>query len=111
MSGFWHLPIFLLVSGPPAAGPFHLSKFLFNSAMITVISVIWTWVYNRARQSILIASLLHASGNASGALMFALMPALNKQQFGYLNAAAYSVIAATLLIATRGRLGYRQTGP
>lgn len=111
LHGLWHLPIFLLVSGPPAAGPFHLGKFLFNTGMITVISIIWTWVYNNARQSILIASLLHASGNATGMLMSALMPALNKQLFGYLNGAAYAMIAATVLIATRGRLGYRAPEP
>jgi membrane protease YdiL (CAAX protease family) len=106
LHGLWHLPIFLLVSGPVALGPFDLSHFLFNTALIAVISVIWTWVYNSGRQSILIAVLLHASGNAAPNLIAAVVPGL-PDRAGYVNAVAYAVIALILLIATKGRLGYR----
>lgn len=103
--GLWHLPTFLLVSGPVAAGPFSLGHFLMNTGMIMVISIIWTWVFNRAGQSILIAALLHASGNATQGLFAALIPSL-AVRLGYANYVAYGVIAAILLIATRGRLGF-----
>ncbi|MEO8451807.1 MAG: CPBP family intramembrane glutamic endopeptidase [Gemmatimonadota bacterium] len=109
LHGLWHLPIFLLVSGPVAQGPFELSNFLFNTALIAVISIIWTWVYNSARQSILVATLLHASGNAGPNLIGSLVPSL-PQHAGYVNAAAYAAIALFLLIGTKGRLGYAGDG-
>jgi membrane protease YdiL (CAAX protease family) len=100
----WHLPIFFLVSGPPAAGPFELSQFLGNSGTILLISITWTWVFNRARQSILIAVLLHASGNAVGPLMARWIgpfsPAMGHALLGI-----YTGAAALVILATRGRLG------
>ena len=67
-------------------------------------------MFNRARQSILIAALLHASGNATQGLFAAVMPTL-AARLGYMNYIAYTVIAAALLIATKGRLGYRPNSP
>ena len=105
MHGFWHLPVFLMVSGPPALGPFDLSRVLFNTFSIMMITMIWTWVFNNARGSILIAVLLHASFNAASVYINTLVPNFPKQA-GYAALAILFVLALFLVISTKGRLSY-----
>lgn len=103
--GLWHLPVFLLVSGPPANGPFDLVHFLRNTITIAIITVSWAYVYNRAGQSILIATLLHASSNASSVLMRRWIPH-PPPLVGYLDLVAYVAIGAILVAITKGQLGF-----
>ena len=101
----WHLPIFLLVTGPVASGPFDLTKFATNIAAIMSITIIWTWVFNNAKGSILFAVLLHASLNASQAWMGSLIPNY-PQNAGLIAFGIYIVAAVALIFMTNGRLGY-----
>jgi uncharacterized protein len=106
MHGVWHLPVFFIVNGPPALGPFNLQRFVVNTLGIMLLTLIWTWVFNRAQQSILIAVLLHASLNATQAWIGSILPEFSKTSdqiawFIYLGG------AALLIILTRGKLGYQ----
>jgi membrane protease YdiL (CAAX protease family) len=105
LHGIWHLPVFLLITGPVALGPFNLGTFLLNTLMVMVFTVIWTWIFNGAKQSILIASLTHATFNATQAWMGTLMPNQPEQVD---MAVTFLIIAGALLTAilTKGRLGY-----
>jgi len=105
MHGVWHLPVFLLVFGPPALGPFDLLRFIENTGSIMVITILWTWVFNKSNQSILIAVLLHASLNASQAWMNGLIPGY-PEDAGKVALAFYVVAALVLVLVTKGRLGY-----
>jgi uncharacterized protein len=106
MHGLWHLPVFLLVSGPIALGPFNLLSFIGNTATIIAITILWTWVFNNAKGSILIAVLLHASLNASQAWMSVLIPDYPLDAAGKIAMGFYVVAAVALIFMTNGRLGY-----
>jgi uncharacterized protein len=103
--GLWHLPVFLLVSGPPAIGPFDFTQFVTNIGGIMVITIIWTWVFNNTGGSILFAVLLHASGDAAQSWMGKLIPDYPPNG-GDIALGIFIVIALVLVIATRARLGY-----
>lgn len=74
LHSLWHLPVFLLVHGPPALGPFDLGEFLLNTLVILFLTVIYTWIFNGGQQSILIAALMHASLNGTQAWVGRLLP-------------------------------------
>lgn len=106
LHGIWHLPVFLLVQGPPALGPFDLGEFLLNTLMIMTLTIIWTWIFNGAQQSILIAALMHAAFNGTQAWIGTLLPNLPAE----VNQAVTIVIVVSALltiILTKGRLGYK----
>ena len=106
MHGLWHLPVFLLVFGPPALGPFDLTRFVTNITGIMVLTIIWTWVFNNAKGSILFAVLLHASLNATQAWLGGLIPNYPKDT-GKVALLFYGVIALVLIISTQARLSYQ----
>ena len=101
----WHLPVYLLVVGPPASGPFNLAKFASNIVAVMIVTVLFTWIFNGAAQSILIAVLTHASFNASQAWLGTLIPDVS-QQVGYTALAIIAVCALVVTLLTRGKLGY-----
>jgi membrane protease YdiL (CAAX protease family) len=68
LHGVWHLPAFLMAAGPMAMGPFNAGAFVYNTLVIMVTAVIWTWVFNNARGSIFMALVLHGTNNAIGVL-------------------------------------------
>ncbi len=105
MHGLWHLPVFLMVSGPVALGPFNLAGFAVNTAMVIVLTILWTWVFNKAKGSILIAVLLHASLNATQAWMHVVIPNY-PQDAGKIASGFYLVAAVVLIFITKGRLAY-----
>jgi uncharacterized protein len=105
LHGLWHLPVFLLVAGPPALGPFDLSTFLLNTLMITVFTILWTWIFNGAKQSILIASLTHATFNATQAWIRTLLPS-QPEQVGMTVTLVMVISALSIIFLTKGRLGY-----
>ena len=59
--GFWHLPKFL--------APGNESSFVLFMVRIIPETVIYTWVYNNTRGSLLLVTLLHAAGNAAGVFL------------------------------------------
>jgi uncharacterized protein len=107
LHGIWHLPAFLLVNGPVANGPFNLYRFALSTGIIMAVTVIWTWVFNNARQSILIAVLIHASSDAVQPLMRIWIPNFPKPA-SYTVLAVYLLISLILIVVTRGKLSYRK---
>ena len=106
--GIWHLPNHLLVVGPPAAGPFNLSNFVLNVALIMALTLVLTWIFNGARQSILVAVLAHAAFNAAGAWSSRLLPNQPEQ---VANTALIIIVvcAVAVLFLTKGSLQFRKS--
>ena len=104
LHGLWHLPIFLIASfgNGPFVSPL---PYLINVLQIMVITLIWTWIFNKARGSILIAFLNHSAFNACCALFNILVPALLLG--GRAPFYALAIVALLVIILTRGRLGYQ----
>ena len=109
----WHLPHFLTPAQGGGPGT-SFATFLVNFPVFVVATisaaVIFTWVFNHTRESLLIVILLHASLDGSSALLplFA-APIVSTGSWVLLP----EILTAVLIIAlTRGRLGYRQvSGP
>jgi membrane protease YdiL (CAAX protease family) len=104
MHGVWHLPVFLIREGPVALGPFVPFVFARNTLGIILVTVAWAWVFNGARQSILVAVLLHASFNATVPLMQTLLPGVEKQ-IGSWMMLIYAGVALVAVVISRARLG------
>lgn len=105
LHGIWHLPVHLLVAGPPAAGPFELGNFLLNTAIVMALTLVLTWIFNGAQQSILIAVLSHAAFNAAGAWSAVLLPNQG-QQVGMTALVIVALSAIVIALLTKGSLGY-----
>jgi membrane protease YdiL (CAAX protease family) len=111
LHALWHLPMFFT----PNLGPFTAGTFITFSLTAVVVTVLYTWVTNRAGGSVLPAILLHASGNAASGLLNRLVPeelpldgwARVFVEDGWLAALGFGLVALALVTLTRGRLGYR----
>jgi membrane protease YdiL (CAAX protease family) len=99
----WHLPNVLF-------GGWTGLSFSLWLVQTLASAFIYTWVYNRTGGSILLAALLHGAINGSSGLVTGLLPgfndALNVPLYGA-DALAFTIAAVVLVVATRGRLGYR----
>jgi uncharacterized protein len=114
LHGFWHIPaVFTALYGPlPLAS---LLPFILTAALATVL---YTWVYNHAGGSILIAMLMHAASNAVTPWLTALLKETQLMppetgwvgylvNHSWLNVIAFGLAAALVVVLTRGRLGYQ----
>jgi uncharacterized protein len=72
-----------------------------------VLTIIWTWVFNNANGSILIAMLLHAASNASGNFSRQIIPAMPMPMGGLTADGLFIVCALLIVVFTRGRLSYK----
>lgn len=61
----WHAPLFFIEDNPMSEMPL-LYWFIGNLA----VTVVYTWVYNGARGSLLLATLLHAAQNTAAAVLY-----------------------------------------
>ena len=112
MHGLWHLPaLFTVFMGPMK--PDQVLPFIITAAAGTFL---YTWVFNNTRGSIWIAILLHASSNAASQMLNEIMPLdaalpapFHMISTDWYNAITFVLTAVVLVIATRGRLGLRQT--
>lgn len=82
---FWHLPKFL--------APGNTSSFAIYLPEILPLAVLYTWLYNNTRGSLLLATLFHASGNAAG--MF--LPITNTISNSNIGAFLLFIILETLI--------------
>ena len=102
----WHLPNLLF-------GGYTGASYALWLAQCLAVAFIYTWVYNNTGGSILLAALLHAAINMGSGLVAGLVPGLedafNVHLYGAI-ALAFTVVAVVLVVATRGRLGYRAEG-
>jgi membrane protease YdiL (CAAX protease family) len=102
LHGLWHAPLFLIAG---AYAPFTLIAFVQFIVPVIVNAIIWTWVFNHTRASLLIMVLLHAAMNAASGLVGPLLPPA--PILDWLPSIAYGVVALLLIAATRGQLGYQ----
>jgi membrane protease YdiL (CAAX protease family) len=113
---FWHLPIWLFIPGYVGAGSGFLGigiPFLGWAVMTVAETVIFTWVFNHSRGSILLAVLFHTSVNVTYAtLPGAFFPTLFPPERFATTAIpiffeiGFVLVASLVVVATRGRLGY-----
>ena len=113
LHSFWHLPTGFIVGGP--LYPFALTTFV--TFVLTGIAgtFIYTWIYNHAKGSILIAILIHGAANAVNSVLAFDLPqnphlsglAHILYYDGWSNVIAFGIVALLLIIFTRGRLGYQ----
>jgi uncharacterized protein len=102
--GLWHLPLFVFVKDYDNADPGFVATatmfVVFTGCYTVGLSVIFTWLVNHARGSILLAMLAHGSVNA--ATNFAPKTALPLM----VSFMAIAVLALVVALATHGQLGY-----
>ena len=104
--GVWHLPLFLSELGNWPHWTW-LTPVEFVTTCIT-FSIIMTWVFNRSGESLPIAMLLHTSVNNFFSIAYSdMFPQVSLQSVSNVFLLGSTAIAGVLLIATRGRLGYR----
>jgi membrane protease YdiL (CAAX protease family) len=117
---FVHVPVWL--TAWRAAGMQNLYNVVLFVLFITLWTFVFTWVFNNTRGSVLLAILVHASGDAfPNAILAPLFPAstvvtdmgINVGYFGLVT--AYGALTLLLVLVTRGRLDYdrylREEGP
>lgn len=103
--GAWHLPLFLTQWGGPDVTPAIPLEFM---GTCIAFSVVMTWVFNRTGESLPLAMLLHAGVNNFLSIAFSQMfPTLTRQDTTDAFLIGATAVALILLVATRGRLGYR----
>ena len=101
LHGVWHLPAFFTIQ----LGPFSLLSYATNILNIMIVTLLWTWVFNNTKGSILLAVLNHAAFNASLALLAMLVPVLPLS--GWIVNAGLGVVVVLIVIFTKGRLSYK----
>jgi hypothetical protein len=95
----WHTP--LLVYGTI---PWY--DFVFG---IFALQIIFTWLYNSAGGSVLIAMIAHLFSNVMTATVKPLFSPADQERYWLIMIAVEFLVALGLLIATRGRLGIKPT--
>ena len=102
----WHLPLFLIPSwDTPHGSVLDVALFVIWAVSITII---FTWVFNNTRGSVLLIILAHGSVNSAAAAVYGLFPAPGVTG-GIVNfVIGFGVVALVILALTRGRLGYRR---
>jgi membrane protease YdiL (CAAX protease family) len=102
--GAWHLPLFLTAW----AGP-HVSWVMPVEFMVTAValSIVMTWLFNRTGESLPLVMVFHASLNTVFSSAWPWMFPTLDPDADSLHAllAVSALLAAVLLVATRGRLG------
>lgn len=97
----WHIPLFLMAGTFQSQLGFGTSEFWIFMGSATVISVFYTWIYNKNHNSILTASLFHFSVNFTGNVFY------ETQTIRLVRLLAMTLLALGLIAATRpkGSLG------
>jgi uncharacterized protein len=113
LHSLWHLPTGFVIGGP--LYPLALTTFVTFVLTGIAATFLYTWIYNHAKGSILIAILIHAAANAGSGVVNQLIPAnphLSGLAAALLNdnwclVIGFGAVAVLLVVATRGRLGYQ----
>jgi membrane protease YdiL (CAAX protease family) len=102
----WHLPLFLVPKwDTPHGSLLDIALFVGWAVAITIV---FTWVFNNTKGSVLMAILAHGSVNTAGAAAYELFPAraVTGSIAGF--AIGFGITALLIVALTWGRLGYRQ---
>jgi len=105
LHGFWHFPAYFL-PGFILPGRFDPVAFAANTCAIIVMTVTWTWLFNRSNGSVLLIMLVHGASNAVSGLFPQLLPT-NTPDDQWFIFKVMGVVALLIIICTRGKLGYR----
>jgi CAAX protease family protein len=96
MGAGWHLPLYVTNPSQLAYIPLVISAY-----------VVFTWLFNHTRGSVLVAMLYHTSQNAIGGGFFSAMySGRNAMRLFWLLAAVYSVAATALVVIAGPSLGH-----
>jgi uncharacterized protein len=111
--GLWHLPAFFLIPGYNGAGSDFvgiMSAIVSFVIAIMALAVIYTWVSNNTRSSLLLAILFHASFNTSGSLFAGFFsPAVSESLLAQvIEELVFVGVALIIVVATQGRLSYQR---
>ncbi|MEV0585478.1 CPBP family intramembrane glutamic endopeptidase [Nonomuraea sp. NPDC050310] len=110
LHGLWHLPVYVLVpgyNGAPADPAGLAVSFATFVGGVTAGSVLFTWIFNNTRGSVLLAVLFHAVGNVLHSLAYELFPGADLGHLvADLRTLAQVGLALLVVAATRGRLGH-----
>ena len=100
----WHLPLFLIPKWDTPHGS------LLDVALFVVwcvaLTIVFTWVFNNTRGSVLLTILAHGSVNMAGAAAYDLFPtpSVTGSITGFV--IGFAVVAVVIVVLTRGCLGY-----
>jgi CAAX protease family protein len=101
--GLWHLPLFWT----PWNELTTLNIVVYVLAT-TCLSIIYTWVFNNTKGSVLIAILIHWSFDVATVIVAPLFPAPIVLDYGLLPIlVGFGAVALVVVALTRGRLGYQ----
>jgi membrane protease YdiL (CAAX protease family) len=101
--GLWHLPLFFTPWNELTA-----RNVVGYALTTTCLAIMYTWVFNNTKGSILIAVLLHATFNWTTVAVGPLFPAPIFEDYGLLTIlGGFGTFAVVLVALTRGRLGYQ----
>jgi membrane protease YdiL (CAAX protease family) len=110
VQGVWHLPLYLFIPGYNEAGAGVIaSSVSFVEFVLATIpdAIVFTWMANNTRGSLLLTIMLHASVNTCGlALVF--FPHVRAVVASQLFFAAFALTALLLVVVTRGRLSHER---
>jgi len=100
----WHLPLFFLEGTYQHALGFGSARFWLFNVFLLLLSVLYVWLCNGARGSILIAILAHAGTNVAGSL-------IPQDTLSDLFRTVVTLFAVVVIVwLTRGNLNLRGTG-
>lgn len=96
----WHFPLFLIPIWAGQNGGFTVPSVLLYFGSVIPFTVLFTWLFNHTRGSLLLAILFHTAINTLGSfVLFQVDPTLGA-------VLGFVVAAVAVIVATRGRLGY-----
>ena len=105
--GLWHVPLFFTEWGAWMGG-FTPRAILLFVAFAVALSVAVTWLFNRTNGSLPLAMVAHVSNNTFVSLvLFSMFTDLTGRTTLLGGLIGFSAAALVLVVATRGRLGYR----
>ena len=99
---FWHLPYFWMPEwGTPKDSALDMVWYVLAAIALTII---YTWVFNKTKGSLLIVILAHASNDAFFITQLFLAPIVTNSLLPFVT--GFGATALLLVFLTRGRLGY-----
>jgi uncharacterized protein len=101
--GFWHLPKFL--------SHWNTVTFAWFMAHTIVVAVLYTWLYNGTKGSLLLAALFHAGSNTAGVFMPMANTVSSENMGEYIIYVLLEVVTAVIIILATGPERLSRTAP
>jgi membrane protease YdiL (CAAX protease family) len=99
----WHLPAYFVTG---LLGPFSIGYFAFFLVFAAATRITWTWIFNKAKGSVLLIALLHAANDGTTAALIPRLPMVPPTAI-LLFLGLLVVFPVLIIIFTRGRLSYK----